>query len=167
MDIAAMEKGGYAFKFYLKPITELHTGNPETRQTLWVLSVLATLLLVAVSFNYVMISISSLAHRARTMAVFKSVGASSENLFVMSLTETVILILIALACTAFVIYAGRGLILSLTGIGIGSLFTGRQVAVSLGLVFLVVLLAGLLPARLFAGVPNRMTGVCSSKMEPT
>ena len=153
MDIAAMENGGYAFTFYLKPITELHTGNPETRQTLWVLSVLATLLFVAVSFNYVMISISSLAHRARTMAVFKSVGASSENLFVMSLTETVILILIALACTAFVIYAGRGLILSLTGIGIGSLFTGRQVAVSLGLVFLVVLLAGLLPARLFAGVP--------------
>ena len=153
VDVPAMEKAGSSFKFYLKPITELHTGNPETRQTLWVLSILATLILVAVSFNYVMISISSLANRARTMAIYKSVGASSGDLFVMSLAETVILMLLALALTAFVIYAGRGWILSLTGIGIASLFTGKQMMVSLGLVLVVVLLAGLLPARLFASIP--------------
>lgn len=153
MDRAAMEKGGYAFDCYLKPLTTLHTDNKETKLTLLVLSLLATLILVAVSLNYVMMSISSLATRARTMAIYKSNGASSGNIFVMNLSETVILILISLVCTALLVLVSGGLITDLMGVTLGSLFAGRQLLVSLGLVFLVVLLSGAVPARIFSAIP--------------
>lgn len=153
MDRESMQKGGYAFDCYLKPLTILHTDKRETRQTLLVLSLLASLILVAVSLNYVMMSISSLATRARTMAIYKSNGASSGNIFVMNLTETVILILVALICTSLLILSGKDLIVTLTGVTVGSLFAGKQMWVSAGLVLFVVLLAGLVPARIFSAIP--------------
>ncbi|WP_455643536.1 ABC transporter permease [Parabacteroides sp.] len=153
MDREAMAKKGYSFDSYLKPVTTLHTDNKETKLTLLVLSILATLILVSVSLNYVMMSISSLATRARTMAIYKSNGASSGNIFMMNLSETVILILISLVCTALLILAGGNWITELTGITLGSLFAGRQLLVSLGLVLLVVLLSGVVPARIFSAIP--------------
>ena len=153
MDRESMLKGGYAFDCYLKPLTILHTDNKETRQTLLVLSLLASLILIAVSLNYVMMSISALATRARTMAIYKSNGASSGNIFVMNLTETVILIFVALICTVLLILLGKGQIETLTGVTIGSLFAGKQIWGSAGLVLLVVLLAGIAPARIFSAIP--------------
>ncbi len=153
MDRESMKKGGYAFDCYLKPITTLHTDNKETKLTLLVLSLLATLILVAVSLNYVMMSISSLATRARTMAIYKSNGASTGNIFMMNLSETVILILLSLVCTAMLVLVSGDLITELTGVTLGSLFSGRQLLVSLGLVFLVVLLSGVVPARIFSAIP--------------
>ena len=153
MDRESMQKGGYAFDCYLKPLTILHTDNKETKQTLLVLSLLASLILIAVSLNYVMMSISSLATRARTMAIYKSNGASSGNIFVMNLSETVILIIAALICTALMILLGKDQIATLTGVTVGSLFAGKQMWVSAGLVLFVVLLAGLAPARIFSAIP--------------
>ncbi len=153
MDRESMKKDGYMFDCYLKPVTTLHTDNKETKLTLLVLSILATLILVSVSLNYVMMSISSLATRARTMAIYKSNGASSGNIFMMNLSETVILILISLVCTVLLILAGEDWITELTGVTLGSLFAGRQLFVSLGLVLLVVLLSGGVPARIFSAIP--------------
>lgn len=153
MDRESMKKGGYSFDCYLKPVTTLHTDNKETKLTLLVLSILATLILVSVSLNYVMMSISSLATRSRTMAIYKSNGASSGNIFVMNLSETVILILLSLVCTALLILVSRNLITELTGVTLGSLFAGRQLLVSLGLVLLVVVLSGVVPARIFSSIP--------------
>ena len=73
-DVESWRKRGHMVTPYLNPVTELHTGDPETRQTLAVLSILAVLILVAVSLNYVMLSISSLASRARTMGPATNCG---------------------------------------------------------------------------------------------
>ena len=58
-DVERWKRDGQMFSVYLKPLTELHTGDPETRQTLAVLSILTVLILIAISLNYVMLSISS------------------------------------------------------------------------------------------------------------
>lgn len=153
MDREAMKKGGYSFDCKLKPIVTLHTDDKETKQAILVLSLLATLILVAVSLNYVMMSISSLATRARTMAIYKSNGASSGDIFLMNLAETAILIICSLLCTVLLIFVFRESITELTGVTIASLFVGKQLLVSLGVVLLVVLLSGVIPARIFSAIP--------------
>lgn len=152
-DVESWRKRGHMFTPYLKPVTELHTGDPETRQTLAVLSILAVLILVAVSLNYVMLSISSLASRARTMAIHKCYGASVGNIFSMQFLETLLLVVVSTLLAAFVIVAGRDVITSLTGVPMSFFLTGQQVAISLGIVLFVVLLSGVLPAKIFAEVP--------------
>lgn len=153
MDLENWHRRGMSFSAYLKPVTELHTGDPETRQTLAVLSVLAVLILVAVSLNYVMLSISSLASRARAMAIHKCYGASAGNIFRMQFLETLMLVIAATVLAAVVIVAGKDLITSLTGVPMSFFLTERQVAISLGIVLFVVLLSGVLPAKIFAEVP--------------
>ena len=153
MDRESMKKGGYSFDCYLKPLVSLHTDNKETKQTLVVLSILATLILLSVSLNYVMISISSLATRARTMAIYKSNGATSGNIFSMAMIETLLLVLMALVCTALLILLFQGQVASLTGVSLGALFSGRQLLVGAGLVLFVILLSGVIPARIFAAIP--------------
>lgn len=153
MDREAMKKGGYAFDCYLKPLTRLHTDNKETKQTLIVLSILASLILISVSLNYVMISISSLATRARTMAIYKSSGASSGNIFMMMISETLLLILISLACTVLFVLLFREQIASLTGVTLAALFSGRQLLIAFVLILVVFLLSGVIPARIFSSIP--------------
>lgn len=153
MDRESMKKGGYSFDCYLKPLVNLHTDNKETKQTLVVLSVLATLILLSVSLNYVMISISSLATRARTMAIYKSNGATSGNIFSMAMIETLVLVLIALICTALLILLFQGQVASLTGVSLSALFSGKQLLIGAGLVLFVILLSGVIPARIFAAIP--------------
>lgn len=153
MDQESMKKGGYSFDCYLKPIVKLHVENKETKQALVVLSILATLILIAVSLNYVMMSISSLANRARTMAIYKSNGATNGNIFMMSLTETVILVLLSLLFTTLLILLSDNQIEMLTGVSLGSLFGSGQLWISLGLVLLVVVLSGVIPARIFSLIP--------------
>lgn len=153
MDRESMKKGGYSFDCYLKPLVSLHTDDKETKQTLVVLSILATLILLSVSLNYVMISISSLATRARTMAIYKSNGATSGNIFSMAMIETLLLVLMALVCTVLLILLFQGQVASLTGVSLGALFSGRQLLVGAGLVLFVILLSGVIPARIFAAIP--------------
>lgn len=153
MDREAMKKGGYTFDCYLKPLTRLHTDNKETKQTLIVLSILASLILISVSLNYVMISISSLATRARTMAIYKSSGASSGNIFMMMISETLLLILISLACTVLFVLLFREQIASLTGVTLAALFSGRQLLIAFVLILVVFLLSGVIPARIFSSIP--------------
>ena len=152
-DVERWKRDGQMFSVYLKPLTELHTGNPETRQTLAVLSILAVLILVAISLNYVMLSISSLASRARTMAIHKCYGASAGNIFSMQFLETLMLVIASTILAALVIVEGKGVITSLTGVPMSFFLTGQQVAVSLSIVLFVVLLSGVLPAKIFAEVP--------------
>ena len=153
MDLARWRERGMSYAAYLKPVLELHVSEPEIRQTLAVLSILATLILAASAFNYVMLSVSSLAKRARVMAIHKCFGATFGDIFRTRLVETALLVVASAALAAFLIAAAEDGIVALTGVPLSFFLSGRQVAVSLGAILLVVLLAGLLPARIFASVP--------------
>ncbi|MEG2066164.1 MAG: FtsX-like permease family protein [Tannerellaceae bacterium] len=153
MDMEAMKKGGFSFTNYIKPLVTLHMDNGETKRNLIVLTVLATLILIAVSLNYVMISISSLATRARTIGIYKCNGSTSAQIFMMLMQETIIITIAALLLSGFFILLFQDEITLLTGVSLTALFAPQQLKVATMVILFVVLLSGVIPSCLFARIP--------------
>ena len=83
--------------FYrLYPVTQLHRDNADVRHHVFIRSLLAFIVLLVAAMNYALASISSLATRARTMAMYKCNGNTSSGIFGMMLSETAILILLSM-----------------------------------------------------------------------
>ena len=153
MDMELQREMGYTFTAYLKPVLSLHSGDRETQQTILILSIFTILLLATVSLNYVLASVSSLASRTKRTAVFKCMGASSDDIFISSIWETVILVLISAASGLLLLYAGKDIIHGLTGVPFRNLFGSWQVTGYVLATVTVAAISGLVPARIFSSIP--------------
>lgn len=152
-DVDELTKKGYVLEYYLKPVTKLHSGDKTVIRTCLILSLLAFSLLFAAAMNYVLISISSLATRAKSVGVHKCGGASNGSIFSMFLYETLLLIFVSLVVTVLAILVFRAPIEVLVKADLSSIFSFSNLWV-VGVVLLVlVLLTGLIPARLFSTIP--------------
>lgn len=152
-DVDAMEKKGIVFEYYLIPIQEIHSGEPAVQRIIYILSLLAFSLLFVSAMNYVLISISSLAVRAKSVGVHKCSGASEGNIFSMFLYETTSLILIALVLSSFIILTFRTEIEALIQTSLYNLFSWSNLWVVLAVVAGLLLTAGVIPARIFSSIP--------------
>lgn len=152
-DVKAMEEKGFSFEYYLKPIQEMHSGEPAVQRMMYILSLMAFSLLFVSAMNYVLISISSLAVRAKSVGVHKCNGASGGNIFSMFLNETLALVLIALVLSAGMILTFRSPIEALIQTPLSNLFSLDNLWVVLIVVAGLLLTAGIIPARIFSAIP--------------
>lgn len=87
----------------VSPLRRLHLDNWNTVKMLYIMGILAIALLFTATLNYVLISLSSLAYRAKAIGVHKCNGAGTGGIFGMFLWETAIIVCISLALIAFII----------------------------------------------------------------
>lgn len=147
------EKDGAESRYQLDPLTSLHKTNPDVRKRMIILGVLAFSLLFVSAMNYVLISISSLVKRSKLIGVYKTCGATNTNIFIQFMLETVILIAVSLVLSGFLIFALRVQIEDLIQTSMSALFSSHNLWV-VGILFIVLLLiAGVIPARLFSATP--------------
>lgn len=139
--------------YFLHPITTLHMANPDVKKTLLILGILASSLLLVSAMNYVLISVSSLVKRGKQVGVLKTCGASNGNIFMQFLMETIILVIISLFLSGILILACKGLIEELIHTSVFALFSMHNLWVTGLLVVTLVLIAGVIPAGLFAVTP--------------
>lgn len=152
-DVDAEIKKGTNRIYFLRPATDVHTKNPEVRRTCLILSILAFVLLFAGGMNYVLITISTLAKRAKSIGVHKCNGASDKHVFWMFMYETLILILVSLLAAFILIAAFRGRIETLIKADLSAIFTLSNLWVT-GLVLLILFITtGVIPARIFSSIP--------------
>lgn len=152
-DVKAEAAKGRPVTYILTPIRTLHQGEAEVKRLLIILTLLATSLLIVSAMNYVLISISSLVKRSRQVGVYKTCGASNGNIFSQFMWETVVLIGIALVLSVFLIFLFRGTIEGLIQTSVGALFSPSNLWVSGVLVVVLIVIAGVIPARIFSSVP--------------
>ncbi|RHJ83469.1 ABC transporter permease [Parabacteroides sp. AM08-6] len=152
-DVEAFKAKGIMFDYYLKPVTELHSTDSTIKRMLQILSLLAFSLLFVSAMNYVLISISSLAVRAKSVGVHKCNGASDGNIFAMFIYETFSLVLISFILAIILILIFRGQIESLIQASLINIFSLSNLWVTLVVVVSLLLLAGVIPARIFSIIP--------------
>lgn len=146
------EKAG--FKVFLQPLAEIYTkySGDGVMEKVWLLSLLAFIVLLVSALNYVLISVSSLVVRSRLIGVHKVNGASRKDIFRMFVTETGVLLGIALVLSGLVLVVFNRTIESQLYVSLETLFAWRNLWV-IGIVALLLLfLAGVLPARIFSAV---------------
>lgn len=90
-------------KVSLTPMDGYHLSFSKVRTMLYILSLLGFVLLISAAFNYALISISSLAHRAKAIGVHKCSGAENGSIFAMFFWETSFVVFISVVISVFLI----------------------------------------------------------------
>lgn len=152
-DVEAQEKKGWVMEHTLKPVSELHSADPTVLRMCYILSLLAFSLLFVAAMNYVLISVSSLTVRAKSIGVHKCNGASAGNIFALFMYETGLLVFLSLTGAVFLIYLFRAPIEQLIHTNLTAIFSLSNLWVALLVVLSLLLIAGLIPGRLFATIP--------------
>lgn len=144
----------YAFTLHLQPIREVYTKySDDATSQLLLLGLLGFVVLFVSALNYVLISVSALALKARMIGVHKVNGATRGDIFGMFLTETAVLILLSLLLTAGLLCLLVKPIEAMTYyVSLSSLFAPKNLWVVASVVGLLFLLAGVIPARVFSSV---------------
>ncbi len=137
----------------IAPLQMEHLLDEKVRNMLLIMSLLAVALLVTATFNYVLISISSLSYRAKTIGVHKCNGAGQANIFGMFMWETVFIIFIAIASIIFIMLNSVDVIEELTQVSFGALFSWPNLWAPALVVTVIFLIGGLMPGIIFSAIP--------------
>lgn len=146
-----MKAWNRSYRFF--PITESSRINTSAGLIAWVLMALAALTLFVASMNYVLISISTLVSRSKTIAMLKVGGARSSDIFRIFCSETAILTFASVIVAGFLLWALQDQVLEITGTPMSELFALKRIWVPLLVILAAFALAALIPSRFFTSVP--------------
>lgn len=147
------DKKSYHYTAVLHPIRETYGGSDEVKRMSNIMSILAFAILFIVSLNYVLISISSLTYRAKSVGVHKCSGANGSTVFGMFLIETGIIIVAALLLMVAILLYFREFIEDTICAKLEMFFVPDRIWVPLFVVAVLFLIGGVLPGRIFARIP--------------
>ena len=137
----------------VSPLRRLHLDNWNTVKMLYIMGILAIALLFTATLNYVLISLSSLAYRAKAIGVHKCNGAGTGGIFGMFLWETAIIVCISLALIAFIILNFNEKIEELIQTPVGELFSLQNIWAPALVVLFLFFIGGIMPGRFFSSIP--------------
>ena len=146
-----MEEIEFSLKF--TPISEYHQEDSYFKQTFLMMIILAAVILAASVLNYLLIVIGNTVKRGREMAVRKCYGAMPRNIFGITVAETLVHVVLAMALAAALIYACKGSIETLLSAPVSSLFTGKGTLFLAVLLIIVFVVSTLLPGKIYNTVP--------------
>ena len=149
----AEDKKTYNYTAVLHPIRDTYSKDDDVRRMGKIMSILGFAILFIAALNYVLISISSLTYRAKSVGVHKCSGANGSTVFGMFLIETGIVISAALVLMGLMLFYFREFIEDTICTKLEMLFTPDRIWVPLAVVGMLFLIGGVLPGRIFASIP--------------
>lgn len=139
-------------KISLIPLKGYYLENSKVRTMIYIMTLLGFFLLLTASFNYTLISISSLPQRAKAIGVHKCNGAGAGSIFSMFFWETFFIILLSVGIAGLLILHFREIIEDMTEVSFNNLFcmdTLWAPALAIGLLFII---GCVLPGRMFSAI---------------
>lgn len=148
-----LEKAGVKLSYKLVNLQKVHTQDPEIRSRAVILSIVALLLILIATMNYLLVAISEVVKRSKEVAVRKCYGASDGNIYGLLFKSAAISMGVSLFVAAALVLAFRGKIEQLMGVGLHDLLIPQTFAIVLVVLLLVFLSSAIIPARLFVEIP--------------
>lgn len=136
-----------------KPIRDTYRGYEEVKRMRNIMLILGLAILFITALNYVLISISSLSRRAKSIGVHKCSGAGAGTVFGMFMWETAVVVLLALLLMVFLLFNFREFVEDTASAKLEALFAMDRIWVPLGVTLLLFLLGGVLPGHIFSRIP--------------
>ena len=133
--------------------SQYHLQKPESRKIVMILSILGFAILLVAGMNNDLISVSSLAQRAKSVGIHKCNGASDGHIYRMFLYESALLILLSLLFVTVLLFTFKLEIEDLSGASLKALFTWQTLWVPILVSLVLFLVIGLFPGKLFAAIP--------------
>lgn len=149
----AEDKKEFGYTAFVKPIRDTYREYDEVKRMRNIMSILGFAILFIAGLNYVLISISSLSYRAKSVGVHKCSGASGGKIFGMFLLETGIIIVAALLLMVLIMINFRDFVEDTVVLKLSTLLAPERIWVPLLVVLGLFIVGGILPGRLFARIP--------------
>lgn len=151
-DYEADAKSGYNIRYFFRPITEVYSSDPTIQMMSLIMALLAFVIIFMSAMNYVLLSLSSLASRAKEVGVHKCNGASSTTIFVMFLYETAIYVLLALGFVALIYASLQSQLEMMVDVTFATLFAPANLWAVLVIVAVLFVVSGVIPAKIFSSI---------------
>ncbi len=142
----------WQLSFFFVPIEDAYYVDNNHRATQTIYGVLALVALVVACLNYVLLTLSSLSERSRTIAMLRCHGASQGDIFRMLLLETLLMVAASLLLATFILACLHQEIYQLLGYRLSDLFAWERIWIPLMVCVLSFLVAGIVPAVLYSAV---------------
>ena len=136
--------------YHFVPLTSTIYVESDVRQMQMIYSAIALLALVVACLNYVLLTISSLAERSRTIATMKCNGASRAVVFRMLMAETFLILFVSVAVAVVLLATLHSQIFDLFGYKLSDIFALERIWIPLMVCLLAFAVAGILPALIFS-----------------
>lgn len=141
----------YRQSFYFIPLTR--SNLVWITDMIYMLSAIALLTLFISCMNYILISLSALVERNKTIAMLKCSGAGKADIFRLFLWETLLITLFASLMAALIIISFKTQFETVLGYKLKDIFAFERIYTPFLVIAGTCILAGLIPAKLFASVP--------------
>lgn len=144
----------YNYKIKLTPLRNLHLTAPTVKTTIWILTLLATLLLTVATLNYLLIVFNQMVGRSKEMAIRKCYGTSSCRIIGMVLRESALHLAMSLILAVALLYIFHSEVETLLGATVGELLFNRgMIGLTAGVCVVILLITGVLPGCIYARIP--------------
>lgn len=137
----------------ISPLRDRHLENKDVKRMIYIMMSLAFAILLTATLNYVLISLSSLSYRAKSIGVHKCNGASMKHILGMFLWETAFIIGISLLLITFFILNFSNKIEELTETSLDGLFSLQNLWAPAIVILFLFIVGGILPGKTFSSIP--------------
>lgn len=153
LPVKELKKSGIEMGFTFTNISEVYTNDPYVKTIFWILSLLATLLLMSSVMNYLLIVVGNIVNRTREMAIRKCFGAGRGNLHSLIFSEALVHVVIAVVLAAALVFVCKGSIEEFVSAPLSVLIFNRGSWILVVVCIVVLLIGGVIPGILYSRIP--------------
>ena len=152
VDSADLETFNY--NICLESLTDVYASQDGVKTMIWILSLLALIILVSASLNYLLIVIGQLGKRGKEMAVRKCYGTSNRKIFLRIMGESVFFLAVSIVLAVLIVLGLSDQCEMLLGYPASVLLSSPDVWIVEAYVCVALLLiTGVIPAWIYSRTP--------------
>lgn len=152
VDSADLETFNYNIS--LEPLTDVYASQDGVKTMIWIMSLLAFIILMSASLNYLQIVIGQLGKRSKEMAVRKCYGTSNRKIFLRIMGESVLFLAISIVLAVLIVLSLSDQCEMLLGYPASVLLSSPNVWIVEACVCVALLLiTGVIPAWIYCRTP--------------
>ena len=148
-----LKKSGTEYSIDFQPVGEIFSSSDYNRIMNIVFLAFAILMLAVAVLNYILLVISGMVNRAKSIATYRCYGAKSGDIYRMILSESSLHGLLSLALAVLIIFGMQDVVQEQIGHSLRSLFPPSTILVCVAVTALIIVLCGVMPGYLYTRIP--------------
>lgn len=148
-----LERSGSQFYLNLKPISKIFLSSEYNRIMNIVFLVFAFIMLAVAVLNYILLVVSSVVKRAKSIATYRCYGAESKDIYRMILAESALHCFIALILAVLIVFGLQDFLQEQMGHSLRALFSPTALVLCLMVVIAIAVICGVMPGYIYTRIP--------------
>lgn len=148
-----LERSGSQFYLNLKPVSKIFLSSEYNRIMNIVFLIFAFIMLAVAVLNYILLVVSSVVKRAKSIATYRCYGAESKDIYRMILAESALHCFIALILAVLIVFSLQDFLQEQMGHSLRALFSPTALVLCLMVVIAVAVICGVMPGYIYTRIP--------------